>query len=526
MSRALLINPSYLRTYGSNEGGLAFPVFPILSLASLAGATIEAGHEARILDLSYRAYDPDVLRRMLDTWRPDVVGVTATTPLMNQARDISFLVKDVAPQTLVIAGGPHPTALPEVSLRQGAFDAVAVGEGDRIVAEVLDSGSVDVAGLRHSGGFRPAELTENLDDLPEPAWGLYPLAGQKRLTRLAARRRPVATVEFSRGCIYNCDFCGSKNTMGRGYRKKSPERCAEELRRLAHLGFREAVVVDDIFTSDNDWAAEVCEAIIRSGVDIAWSCTNGIRVDSANSELFTLMRRAGCYRVYFGLESGNDEILRRFGKGGRATLTQAQTAIAATRAAGIEPNGFFLVGLSADDEKSMDDTLSFARSLDLDTMKCGICVPFPGTPMFAELHDAGLIRSLDWDDYTVYNEADAIFDHPTLPWSTITAYFRRFYRDVYFRNPRYMLRRLRALLLTTELWFSAYYTIKFVLMLWRPRRGPQAEAYAFADRWRPSDVKPGEPLPAPSPPRAAKGGGPGGVDGKVTIVGSRPRARR
>src|SRR5690606_33621602 len=124
----------------------------------------------------------------------------------------------------------------------------------------------------------------------------------------------------------------------------------EELVRAAHLGFREAVLVDDIFTTNNEWAAAVCEEIIRRDPGVAWTCTNGIRVDSANDELFRLMKAAGCYRVYFGFESGNEQVLEAFGKGGRATLDKGVEAVEMARRAGLEPNGFFLVGLTGDTE--------------------------------------------------------------------------------------------------------------------------------------------------------------------------------
>ena len=523
MGKALLINPSYFRTYGSNEGGLAFPVYPVLSLATLAGQALERGHDVEILDLSYRRYDPSLIRSVIEEQRPDVVGITATTPLANQMRDISYIVKDVSDSIVTIGGGAHPTALPGATLRQSALDHVAAGEADSCIADLLDGRSPSaIAGLHWLDGdevaFTAGRLEENLDNLAMPAWQRYPMEGNQRITRLAARYRPVATIEFSRGCVYQCDFCGSKNTMGRGYRKKSPERCAEELVRLASMGFREAVLVDDIFTSDTEWATEVCEAIIRRAPGVAWSCTNGIRVDSADDELFRLMRRAGCYRVYFGLESGSDAVLKAFGKGGRASIEQARRAIRSARDAGLEPNGFFLVGLTGDTVESMQDTIDFASAVDLDSMKCGICVPFPGTPMFDELYARDRIKTLDWDAYTVYNEADSIFDHPVLEWSTIREYFNRFYRQAYFRNPGFLLRRLRYVLRTHELFWNVFYTVKFALMLWKPGSEPTDDEYAYDHVWRSSDLVVGEPLERVVAPRSSRGGGATRRDGLVSVV--------
>ena len=310
MGKALLINPSYFRTYGSNEGGIAFPVYPILSLSALGGALRARGHEFRILDLSYRQYDPDFIREVIRRESPDLVGITATTPLANQMRDISWIVRELSDDIITVAGGAHPSAMPEETMRESALDVVAAGEHDFTAADLLDGKAPDtIPGIWWRDGAGnicnnpPARMIDDLDDLPIPAWDGYPPECNERVTRIIARYRPMTTIEFSRGCVFQCDFCGSKNTLGLGYRKKSPGRCAEEMLRLSSLGFREAVLVDDIFTSDNSWAAAVCEELIRKDVPMKWTCQNGIRVDSANPELFSLMQKAGCYRVFFGFET-------------------------------------------------------------------------------------------------------------------------------------------------------------------------------------------------------------------------------
>ncbi len=512
MGHALLINPSSYRTYGTAEGGIAFPVYPVLALASIGGALRDRGHTFRILDLSYRRYDPDLIREVLRTERPDVVGITATTPLMNQLRDISFVVKEVDDRILTIGGGSHPSALPEETLRESALDFVARGETDFVIADLLDGRPpAEIGGLYLRDGDRVvstglAGLLDDLDTLPLPAFEQYPLEAAWKSSKLLARHLPVTSVEFSRGCIYSCDFCASKHTMGRGYRKKSPERCADELQRLAALGFREAVLHDDIFTTDTDWAAAVCEEIIRRKVDIAWTASNGIRVDAVSPDLFTIMKQAGCYRVYFGFETGNEDVLKAFGKGGRATLDRGVEAVRMAHDAGLDPSGFFQVGLMPDTEATMQDTIDYARKMPLDNLKCGICVPYPGTPMFGELHRQGRIKTLDWDEYTVYNRAADIFDHPTLDWPTITAAFDRFYRDVYVRNPRYAVRRFRSLVKNRELLPYVWYTIRFLRMINGKRPEPDPENYAHADQWRPLDTPLAQALPEHPVPRHRRTG--------------------
>jgi anaerobic magnesium-protoporphyrin IX monomethyl ester cyclase len=377
-------------------------------------------------------------------------------------------------------------------MQESLLDVIVTGEGDLNFPDVVDGKSLSqIPGIYWRKGdeiqHNPQKpLIEYLDDLPMPAWDLYPVEEYRRkFTKILVRNPPLSTIEFSRGCVFKCDFCASKNTMGLGYRKKSPERCADEMEYLEKLGYREALLTDDIFTSNNGWAIAVCEAIIRRKLKIVWTCTNGIRVDSANDELFRAMVRAGCYRVHFGFESGNEQVLKAFGKGGRATLGQGISAVEKARAAGLDTWGMYMVGLSADTESSMQDTIRYAKKTKVDVMKVGITVPFPGTPMFTELHRKGRIKTYNWDDYNVYNEASAIFDHPNLSWSTIKAFYRKAYTQMYYLNPSYILRRVWRGIRTGEFFFDIYYALRFRLFLLSAPEQPKEEQYAYRDSWLP-----------------------------------------
>ena len=297
MAKVLLINPSYSPSYGGTKVKVVNPIYPTLGLATIAATALQRGHEVEILDLSWRPYNFELIRNRIIQTKPDIVGITATTPLMNQLRDISVLVKDISKNILVIGGGPHPSALPEETLQETMLDAILIGEADYSFVEICDGYSLsDVLGISYRDGnqifsTRSRPLITNLDELPMPAWHLYNIADYHKISRLLCKRLPMTTAEFSRGCVYRCDFCASKITMSLGYRKKSPERCAEEVKHLDDLGYREFMLADDIFTSDQKWAKQVCDAISSTGVDMVWTCTNGIRVESADDELFRSLRK-------------------------------------------------------------------------------------------------------------------------------------------------------------------------------------------------------------------------------------------
>lgn len=495
MSIVLLINPSYSASYGTtSKGTITNPIYPTLGLTTIAGEALKRGHQVHILDLSYRPYDWQLVKSTISQLKPDIVGITATTPLMNQLRDITVLCKDISKNILVVGGGAHISALPVESMKQSQLDLALIGESDFTFGDLCDGKDPKtIKGLyyRNSNdniiftGFRP--LVENLDNLAFPAWHLYNAKDYRnKVSRILVKRRPGTIAEFSRGCVFKCDFCASKMTMALGYRKKSPERCAEEVKMLQSLGWREFMLADDIFTSDNVWATSVAEAIIRSGANMAWTCNNGIRVESANEQLFQTMRKAGCYRVSFGFESGNDAVLKAFGKGGHASLEQGRIAVRKARASGLDTNGFFLLGLSADSEQTMNDTIAFARSLEVDTMLFGIAVAFPGTKMFNDYFKEGLIRSFNWDEYHA-RTTESLFNHRHLNHATLQKYMALANRKAMLTNPSFIYRRLKRGIKTGEFFWDAYYGLQFIFL--PATHATSGYNYYAKDRWPQYDLQ-------------------------------------
>lgn len=511
MARVLLINPSYSATYGTSKATITNPIYPTLGLTTIAGEVLRRGHQVEIIDLSYRPYDWRLVRRRLREMKPDIVGITATTPHMNQLRDLSVLCKDTSQDILVVGGGPHISALPVESMKESLLDLAAVGEADLTFGAICDGDDPrttpglwyrDGGGTITSSGDRP--FIQDLDSLAMPAWHLYdPGLYRNKVSHILVRNAPATIAEFSRGCVFTCDFCASKMTMALGYRKKSPERCAEEVRHLHSLGWREFMLADDIFTSDNAWAVAVAEAILATGVEITWTCTNGIRVESANDALFRTMRRAGCYRVSFGLESGNEDVLRGFGKGGKATLELGREAVKMARRAGVDTNGFFLLGLSADTEASMADTIRYARSLELDSLLFGKTVALPGTRMYNEYRAEGLIDSFDWDEYHA-RSSTPLFRHRSVDHDTIQRFMKHAYLETVLKNPAYLARRFRRGLRTGDLFYDLAAGLRLVTLPSTPKHS-RYDYYA-PDRWPRHDFL-GDPSPPaqmrPAKPRSA-----------------------
>jgi radical SAM superfamily enzyme YgiQ (UPF0313 family) len=484
MANVLLINPSYMGSYGGNKMSVVTPIYPTLALSTIASSARSQGHNVKILDLSMYQYSYSDVESNVRQFKPDICGITALTPGINQLIDMSVLIKDISEDILIVGGGSHASSLPEETMLQSRLDAVVVGEGDLSFPEICNGTKLeDINGLYYregddikSTGMRP--LIENLDELPFPAWDMYDTElYRKNISRLLCRKRPVAVIEFSRGCVYKCDFCASKMTLGLGHRRKSPQRCADEVKLLHSLGFKEFAVADDIFTSNRKWAIDVCEAILTAGIKMPWTCLNGIRVESANQELFSVMKKAGCYFVSFGFESGNDEVLKEFGKGGGASTERGIEAVRLANKAGLDTNGYFMVGLSCDTEQTMAQTIDFARNLELSMLKFSIATAFPGTRMFNTYRGKGLIYN--WDDYHIYRSV-SLFNHENLSFETVNKYMKLAFRRAITMNPKFIFRRVKRGIVTGEFLWDFIYFLKFIFT---PTTSKSTQKYYAKDRW-------------------------------------------
>ncbi|HRY61696.1 MAG TPA: radical SAM protein, partial [Candidatus Fermentibacter sp.] len=264
MSRTLLVNPpSAIGVYDKSHIRVAITSAPFITLASLAGALLEAGMEAAIADLMIEGRPEEAYRRLLREYRPDFVGITFTTPLWSEARRLAEIAREELPGVTTIAGGVHATTLPEESLGSGAFDIVAMGEGERTIVEICrgdDPSGIAGVAFRRDGKviLTPhREMIADLDDLPLPAWQLHDLRFY-RSPHIAARRNPVGYMETNRGCNHHCLYC-SQTIFGHSVRFKSPGRVVDEMFRMLDIGFRDIHIKDNNFTADIAKASEVCE---------------------------------------------------------------------------------------------------------------------------------------------------------------------------------------------------------------------------------------------------------------------------
>lgn len=443
MTDVVLINPAYRNIiYGNAKIRVGVPINPLLNLALLARPVIEAGYKVRILDLNVQEESDLHLKDQILKEKPKFAGITFTTPLYAEAKRLAEFIKKTQPDIVLIAGGPHATTFPREILQESAFDMVAVGEADFILRDLLSKDDrKDIKGLvfKEDGAVIDtgrADYIDNLDELPLPAWHLYDLRKYNRLS-LSNIKSPPGYLETSRGCPWGCVFC-NKNIQGRKFRPKSVKRVVDEIEYMLDVGFKEINILDDTFSTDINRAKAICDEIVNRGLNFPWHPLNGIRVDRVDKELFVKMKKAGCYKVSFGIESGNQEVLKKIDKG--IKIEQVRDAVRWAREVGFETFGYFMIALPGETEESIKDTIRFAKELKLDIAKFNITIPLPGTRLFDEWDKSGLIKTKDWNKYNFYSPYYELYDHPMLSHEVINRYYRKAYLSFYF-SPLYLLRR-------------------------------------------------------------------------------------
>lgn len=442
--RVLLINLPFEKIYEKTKLSGMTHYTPPLSLVVIGASLLEDKHDVKIFDINLPENNIENLKSVIKKFKPELIGITIVTSLFSEACKVTRLIKEIDKNIIVVGGGAHCSSYPEKALEESEIDIVVIGEGDFTIKKI--AGRKPLRGIRGIAYRKNdkivvnerAEPIKNLDSLPYPAYQLYNYK-RYRVSKTIARKSPIAWMESSRGCIYGCVYC-NKNIFGTKFRTKSVERVVNEMIRLKKMGFKEVHFTDDAFTTDMKRAKKICDALIEKKVNLDWALITGIRVNQVDYELLYKMRKAGCYKVFFGIESGNQKVLDTIRKG--ITLEQIRQAVYWAKKAGIEVWGAFMIGLPGETKESMQDTINLAKELPLDLAKMSILIPLPATPIFEEWDKKGYIKTKQWDKFSFYIAPTEIYNHPVLSWEEILKYYNKFYHQFYFR-PSFVWRRLR-----------------------------------------------------------------------------------
>ena len=301
---------------------------------------------------------------------------------------------------LLVAGGALPTTEPEAFLSD--FDVVVIGEGEQTMLEIVkqfkNGGSFSqIRGIafkdKDTGQVNrtpPRGLMKDIDRLPSPSRELFENYSYQKYYSGKFGYKTTAIMS-SRGCPFSCDFC-SRPIFGNNFRARSASKVADEVEEAISLGYNRIWFADDCFTLNRKLLIEVCDEIINRKLKIGWECLS--RVDTLDSEIADKMKQAGCVRMFFGIESGNDLILKIMNK--QITTKQAYSAIKICKSQGIKAGAFFILGYPGENAQTILDTVKFASSLPLDYLSFTLPYPIPGTPLFERLN--GKLVSDEWEE--------------------------------------------------------------------------------------------------------------------------------
>ena len=415
--RLLLIEPPFYRLYGGDYALVRHP----LSLAYLAQAAVEnTDWQVKVFNADFAPWsepfdityltgagfahfrdsleDPaaDIwrsIRAVLADYRPTVVGISVKSSTLEAAGRIAWLAKELDPQTVVVVGGPHPSATAGEMLADPAIDACVCGEGETTLVELLralERGAPleRLPGLfvRRGGDRIGTPRREPLKDLDALGFPSRHVAE----TLMGYADYPMQAFGFlmaTRGCPMSCLFCGSREVWGRGVRFRAPQHVAQEIGLPRDMGVESFHFDDDTFGVNSAYLAALCHALESAAPGISWSCE--IHVKLVNEKNIALMKRAGCRSVQLGIESGDNGILKKIRKG--FTIDEALAAGRLITSQGLGLQAFFMAGFPWETEETLWQTHEVIERIACEKVIYSIFTPYPGTEAFDLCRSLGLI---------------------------------------------------------------------------------------------------------------------------------------
>jgi radical SAM superfamily enzyme YgiQ (UPF0313 family) len=451
-----------------------------MGLSYLAGSLLAHGYEVEIWDASVES-DLETLDEKLTRDHFDIVGFSAPTPLINNAWDEAAIAKKHG--AITILGGPHLTLQPHESMGKDQVDLVVRGEAEYTLVEIMDAleKEIEIARSRQQiarpklatgntqAKFKPhvfdpeagwgnilglswrnnegkiihnldRPLPGDIDAIPFPAHHMFKIDRYTNLNPLTDgldMNARAYTIVTSRGCPYKCTYC-SKPITGDTWRGRNIDNVIAEWEWLVKdLGATEIGITDDIWNLDRKRAKALCRALIKANLNhVPWITIHGMKVNNTDAELFQLMKQAGCKRAGFGVENGDDWMLRHVIKKGQ-TVEMVEKAFRWAKQAKLQTMGFFIFGMPGETEESMEKTIQLALKLDPDLAHFMMAAPFPGTEMWETLKKHGNVFSenMDWSQLAIQDNT-AHFAFADLDKATVERKWHEAHRRFYLRPKR------------------------------------------------------------------------------------------
>ncbi|HWQ44685.1 MAG TPA: radical SAM protein, partial [Methanosarcina barkeri] len=406
MKKVLLIYPYFF------TGTIKDQLFSPIGISILSSVLKQNGIDVRKLDCTFLTAEKAIEKAQ--EYKPDITGIYVMTTLAKNALELLDRLRKVNPDSIYAAGGPLPTLYSAKFAEK--FDYVFKGEAaksfpdfcrDYLNASCRSEFLRNIKPSRYPGiygikiGLRHSPIShltkEELDECPIPdREGFEHKKYQELCSRYSGQKK--ATIMMTYGCPYSCDFC-SKPIFGNRVRLRSLDRIFEEIGDIVSRGYNSLWIADDFFTFNTQFLQSFCNRLIEEDWQISWSCLS--RVDSVTDEIAEMMKKSGCSKVFFGIESGNDYVLKLMNKNINTAIIRR--GVEMFKSNGMACAGFFIVGYPGETIETIEETFDFALSLELDEISFNVPYPLPGSKLYER------VSEISEDDWTIENETKFLY---------------------------------------------------------------------------------------------------------------------
>jgi anaerobic magnesium-protoporphyrin IX monomethyl ester cyclase len=418
--KILFITPPdihYIEPYAYVKADKSNSVRPSLGLLYVAAALRKnMGFEARIIDANADGLTLIDLEKLIAEEAPEIIGFSVLTFNLLNCMEVCNVIRKCSPHSKICFGGWHPTLYPKETLELGCADYIVIGEGEMTFSELValhenkrhnfdeELGKIKGLGYKTQKGEMTLnasrKLMSNLDDLPFPA---YDLVDTSKYSNLLACTGHVVNIMTSRGCPQKCVFCDLRRTS---YRFRSPANIMEEVKFWADKGTREFFIQDDNFTINRKRTLEFCRLLTDADLGIKYKISS--RVDYIDDELMHHLKKSGCYRIYFGVESGSQEVLDYLEKG--ITVEQIKKAFSLAQKYGIDRCAYIMIGAPLERREDINMTLRLVKDIKPQHLHCSVCTPMPKTYLYQKMMEEGFIKRDYWLEFA--QKPDPFFKTP------------------------------------------------------------------------------------------------------------------
>lgn len=427
-----------------SEGGI---LMPPLGMAYMASIMRKNGHDVGLIDGYAMKYDINELIERIRQENPDILMFGTVTPAFLTVVEWLKAIKQHFPNVPIILGGPHAAIFPRETLTHKVIDYVIVGEAWHTLPELLDSlkNKGDLSNVKGIG-FRngeeilitaPRERIKSWEGIPFPARDLLP---NFKYTSTISKRKPVTSIITAQGCPFKCTYCAADRFVV----FRDPIEVADEIEECVDkYGIKEILVYDETFTVNQARAMKICEEIIRRGINKKIVFAIRTRADCLTKELIDKIAEAGCVRINFGIETADEEALKKMKR--YLPKEKIKQAVKWAQDAGIDALGFFMLGVPGETVESIKNTINFAKELNLDYVIFTKLTISPNTELFDEVQQENGIDY--WRKFTLgeeVNESEVRLPSCSVPDEELDKWLEKAYRQFYFR-PAYVMHRIMKL---------------------------------------------------------------------------------